>query len=888
MRSPLRIGITLFLGLASSVLVLVFLVVCVVSVRSMNDIAHISSDVRNDNLPEILETQRSFIAIESLRRMAEVVYVADDIQTRRIARINAQSLATEAAFVKDSQFHRQAKELVAMIVELAGRRDAAHKNTIQLQELRQEFSKSVTQMAAYVPNLQVMHQVFQAFYSSTISLGGTGGLSERTIAQYEDMADNDAENFEFINTQCARYSVLYSALGPVCQQQRNIYAEYVETRTYLAENFTSSREQWQGVDALLREMRDDATSDAEFVTTEALTGIEDASRKAVSTSLIMFGAAIAFFLVYLVMLHRFLISPIRWTGKKLANIQHGLLHEEVPDIRIVELYHVASLLDRFSVHLADLTSQASQLAEDAAEKRDLENLMGAVFQVSVDGYGVWTPAKIYLANAELLRILGLKDLEELKEQWDQVGFTGRDKLQPMYDEIIAMGFLRREAYLQDAHGRSIPFEISYLPIKWQDDTCIFTYFRDLTEQKHTEAALRAAKDDAEAAARVKSEFLARMSHEIRTPMNGVLGLTHLALAGSPPPEQKKFLEKIQASARILLRVINDILDFSKMESGRFSLEHARFSFSDMLTTVADLFRAQAEEKGLNFSVDMDTRIPAYVVGDELRLSQVLLNLCGNALKFTEHGEVVLHIRLDREVGDTVYLNFAVTDTGVGMSSVQLEGLFQPFTQADTSTTRKYGGTGLGLVISKLLVEMMQGTIQVTSTPGRGSTFQFTIAVEKTDDQKVAIPSAKAEQTEASLEGLRILLAEDNEINQEIAVALLENLGVSALVAGSGAEALELLEKEDVDGILMDIQMPVMDGLTAAQNIRRYGRDGVRDLPIIAMTAHAMQEDREKSFAAGMNDHLTKPIDIQELRDKLRHWVVPVRNARTRPPAVHKI
>ncbi|MDR0239318.1 MAG: response regulator, partial [Deltaproteobacteria bacterium] len=330
---------------------------------------------------------------------------------------------------------------------------------------------------------------------------------------------------------------------------------------------------------------------------------------------------------------------------------------------------------------------------------------------------------------------------------------------------------------------------------------------------------------------------------------------------------------------ILLGVLNDILDFSKIESGNLQLEKAPFSIDDMLTTLTDILQAQAASKNLTFMFERDPDVPQALMGDALRLSQVLLNLCGNALKFTEKGRVTLRIsRIYEELAPflektpAARLHFAVVDTGVGMSREQISRLFKPFAQADVSTTRKYGGTGLGLVISKLLVELMGGRLEVASALGQGSCFSFAVsfalAVAGAMEPKLGVQEVEA----AGLAGRRVLLVEDNEINREIATALLEELGVSALVAVNGQEALTLLEAEDVDGVLMDIQMPVMDGLTATKILRREGRPSVRVLPVIAMTAHAMQADRDKSMAAGMDDHITKPIDIAELKSKLVRWI----------------
>ena len=857
---------------------LVFLVISLGALNSIGEIARLSSAVRQKNLPEILENQRSFINMESLRRIAEVAYIADDPQVRRSARIDAQALAAESVFNRDSDFHERAGKLAKLIAELVARRDAAHADGLRLRELAQEFVHNMGLMGIYAPNMGVLQEIFQAYSDTSIPGAGPIDMSSRGPAQFEEQQQKDKESITLIRNYCETYAEQYPALAPVCERLREVYAEYARTRERLLDNDSSAREQWRIVDDALREMRDNLSSDSEFVTTDALTSIEERAAAADKAAWVVFAGGLLCFGIYLFILHWQIVRPVRWTAQKLEEIQHGSLHGTMPVIRISEMYNVGLLLDRFSEHLVELYSHASQLEEDAAEKRDLENLMRTVFQASLDGYAVWSMKGVLMANPGLLRFVGLNDPEELNTQRESMGFSSWDELGEIYAKVTAGGTYRKELQIRSASGENLPCEVTYLPINFRGMSCVLSYFRDIRMQKRTEEELRFAKDSAEQAAKVKSDFLARMSHEIRTPMNGVLGLTHLALENSPPPSQKMYLEKIQASARILLGVINDILDFSKMESGKFHLERTCFSFAGMLSTVVDLFQGQAEAKGLRFVLDRDEGIPSFVIGDELRLSQVLLNLCSNAIKFTERGEVILRITIADQGADTVRLSFSVTDSGVGMTEEQLAGLFQPFTQADTSTTRKYGGTGLGLVISKLLVEMMGGEIRVKSAPGAGSTFQFTVPLKKADAPETAgevaqIPET-AEGESRDLRGLRVLLVEDNEINQEIAVALMESLGVSVLVAGNGAEAVSLLADHDVDGVLMDIQMPVMDGLSAARLIRETGREGVRNLPIIAMTAHAMQEDRSKSLAAGMNDHITKPIDVQELRAKLDRWVFP--------------
>lgn len=875
MVSSFRMSITPFLWLASSMLLLVFILVVVNSLDSMDIIMEKSVGVREKKLPAIIENQRSFINIESLRRIAEITYITDDPQKRRHARIDAQALAAESVFSDDQKFHVEALRMAGLIAKLASYSDAINEDKNRLLELSHEYYRSILNMAAYIPNMDVMQQVLHKYFDTTMK-DVPLTMSENTRQPLVETLRSDADSLAFIKNHCETYAVLYSALGPVCSRMQSIAAEYGERRVILADNLENAERQWMVIDEGLREMRDNVGSDSEFVVTDALTSIENTIEDARRNSLLMFLAGTFFLGLYLLALHWFIVRPVRWTGQKLIEIQKGKLDGKMPPVRIAEMYNVAHLLDHFSGHLADLYLHASQLEEDVAEKRDLEALMRAVFHASLDGYVVWEVNRLLMVSEGVLRLLGVNSLEDIRTHRKELGMSSPEELVRIYNLVMETGMYRKVLNLRSLSGEDCPCEATYLPVQRQNRICILSSFRDMRAQKQTEEALRSAKEEAEAAAQEKSDFLARMSHEIRTPMNGVLGLTHLALGDSPPPGQQQYLKKIQASARILLRIINDILDFSKFESGHVILEHNPFSLSAMIATVMDLLREQTEEKGLTFRLETDNGIPPILVGDELRLSQVLLNLCGNAVKFTHHGEVSLQVELLSENDAGVVLRFTVSDTGVGMNMKQMESLFLPFAQADTSTTRRYGGTGLGLVISKLLVERMQGTIEVKSELDVGSVFSVTLPLEKgSNEHAVEYDRPRGAVTEEDIEmlrGKRVMLVEDNDINQEIGVALLEQLGMEVIVASNGAEAVGILGKEDVDIILMDIQMPVLDGLSAARIIREKGRHKMRQVPIIAMTAHAMWEDREKSLTAGMNDHITKPIDVNELTERLLRFL----------------
>ena len=462
---------------------------------------------------------------------------------------------------------------------------------------------------------------------------------------------------------------------------------------------------------------------------------------------------------------------------------------------------------------------------------------------------------------------------------DLVADIDTRKLVKLWAQLKASRHITFNSLHRIANGALIPVEISANYIRYGSRELVAGYFRDIRERVRAEQELRDSRDLAQEVAKSKSEFLANMSHEIRTPMNGIIGLTQLALNLPTTPVVKDYLGKIFSSSKSLLGILNDILDVSKLEADRMNIETRPFNLDHILNNLRNLFEESAASKNLEFILEVEESVPRDLLGDAMRIQQIIANLLGNAIKFTEQGSVAVKVAVQKLENAQVWLTFSVEDTGIGIAGENFDKLFQPFSQVDGSITRKFGGTGLGLVISQRLLKLMGGEFSVYSQPGQGTTLKFSlqlgIAAQGTikkirQRNDVGDLERDLKKLGHNLQGAKILVAEDQRINQKVISEFLKLSGIEAIIANNGQEALDLLEKQDFHAVLMDVHMPVMDGIAATRNIRSYPK--YARLPVIALTAGVTLEEQESYFACGMNAFLAKPVNPEDLIRLLSQWI----------------
>ncbi len=572
------------------------------------------------------------------------------------------------------------------------------------------------------------------------------------------------------------------------------------------------------------------------------------------------------------------VKRVKATLECTRQIEHGNLSYRITPIT----YH-----DEIGYLQLGINSMAQEIEKRIWEKNKAEKKYRGIFQNAP--YGIFQTSiegKFLTVNPTLAKMLKYDSPDDLIKSINNIE---KEIYVKKEDRKEFISLLRKNGYVEKFETKSLCKDksIIYILINAHlinDPDNNSSYFEgfveDITQIKETEK-LRLEKEAAESSNRAKSAFLSHVSHEIRTPMNLIMGYSQLLMETDLTSAQNEHIQKIWDASKSLLDIINDILDFSKIEAGKLHLEKTEFTLQEIIYKTYGFFSAIAEKKGIKFILDINPDVPLNInlIGDPLRLSQVLVNLCSNAIKFTHKGEIFLKVNIVYSSIDEISLKFMLKDSGIGISEEQMKKLFHSFSQGDASINRKYGGTGLGLVISKNLIEAMGGEIFVESEIGKGSAFIFTAKFEKAlqieEDEssyvdlieETVYPVVKDFE---QIKGANILLVEDNTANQKFVEALLLSRGMNVSVANNGSEALDVLQKKQFNVILMDLQMPEMDGYETTEIIRKDIKN--KELPIIAMTAHAMINEKDNCLSAGMNDYISKPFNKNELFAKLIKWI----------------
>lgn len=575
-----------------------------------------------------------------------------------------------------------------------------------------------------------------------------------------------------------------------------------------------------------------------------------------------------------------MLPPETIAAERMKALERGKIYFEFPHrlkngaVRTVEVY--SARIDGkqpllFSI-IHDITER--KLAEELLKLSEAK--FASAFKASPDSVNInrLSDGVYQEVNEGFCAITGYSQEDVLgKSSLDLNIWVRPEDRQQLVQELKQHGVVKNlEAQFRCKDGSIITGQMSACIIIVNGEQCLLNISRDVTERKQYEEELHQARKAADAANRAKSEFLANMSHEIRTPMNGISGVAQLLQFTDLTPEQQEYLQCLDSSTKNLLSLLNDILDLSKIESGKITLENTIFALRQSIQEVIATQTSQIHEKRLKFTTSIADEIPDSLLGDPLRIKQILLNLLANAIKFTETGSINLEVRTIERQGSSLKLQLSLQDTGIGMTPEALERIFAPFEQADNSTTRKYGGTGLGLAICRRLAELMGGRIWAESEPAKGSSFHVELPFELPEEQQMQHPEPAVQTCSTGTRSLKLLLAEDNQLNASTLITMLKKLGHQTELACNGQEALDCLLRGTYDCILMDISMPVLSGEETTRIIREAELQTGQHMPIIALTAHALRGNREQFLNSGFDGYVSKPVDLQQLAVELDRLV----------------
>ncbi|MDR3154767.1 MAG: hypothetical protein LBW85_11000 [Deltaproteobacteria bacterium] len=799
-------GFTQFAGFTFLLLLSFVAATGALELRNSASVRETVEGITSASLPELVDTQKLLLSIENLRRFAEVAYVSRVSKSRREARLSAREIVAETIFISSEDLHEDALRVSRIIDNIVRLRTGLEKEQETIESSSVIYLQSLESLGPYLRTPQDRQTVFGLFLEFFLS-----PREDFAVRPHSEASSAFQKHIRDVQLVCDR---LAPDLGPSGQSALEGAMRNIDSSLHMIEASlaridaanTDLNDQWFEIDQILRGMRDRIRIGGESNVESALSRISEAARRASRNTLIMFASLIALLAVHFALLYVFMSKPLKWTSRKLQEIQDGILDTPAPVIRVREVADLARLLDRFSSRIGDLYSQANRFEAEAAAKKDIEEIMRAVFIASLDGYVVWRNGGVELVSPMTLKLLGLDGREEFLEGHRRFGFSAR-RLAEVTKMAAFEKSVREETTLTSKYGTQVPVELTHLPVTLRGNDCLLTYIRDLRRQKRSEEALREAKEQAEAAATAKIEFLANMSHEIMTPMNGILGLIRMVLSCPLESEQRQRLAKAEDEAMRFTSVMQDILDYSAIDVGNVGRAQADFRIEEVLKAALDGRAAAAYAKGLDLFMKIPPMREAVFSGDLALLYKVLDRLVDNAVKFTDRGYVSVEaaeLLAEERAGDSssVALLFTVNDTGSGISPGESSRLFSAFSQVDGSAARRHRGTGLGLAFAKKAVELMGGRLWCDSRPGMGSSFHFTARFRASE------PSAARLGSDMAFRGKAAVVCAPATPGREALLEFLNYFFLDLRVADTAEEALNLMDAQgpSPDVVLADVKV----------------------------------------------------------------------------------